>query len=220
MRIGFVLAELFTGSSLSLWPAVASMFPSDGDDCLVVFPGGRLKTAAPLEKMKNSIYRLVNTENLDGSLIWCSTLTGDALPEDVLGNFESMLSRPMVTIERKTDSYPDVPDVRFNAYEGFRSLILHCIEEHGCRRIAYLRGPENHKSAQDRYRAYRDALEEKGVPFDPSIVSDPAPWSRGAESMRQILDERGKVPNRDFDMLVCASDLILYTAAQEHASRG
>ena len=220
MRVGFVLAELFTGSSLSLWPAVASMFPSDGKDCLVVFPGGRLKSAAPLEKMKNSIYRLVNSENLDGSIIWCSTLTGDALPEDVLGNFESMLSRPMVTIERKTASYPEIPDVRFNAYEGFRSLVIHCIEEHGCRRIAYLRGPENHRSAQDRYRAYMDALEEKGVPFDPSIVSDPAPWSRGAESMRQILDERGKLPNRDFDMLVCASDLILYTAAQELASRG
>ena len=49
MRIGFVSAELSTGSSASLWPSVASMFPSGGKDTLVVFPGGRLYSQYPLE---------------------------------------------------------------------------------------------------------------------------------------------------------------------------
>ena len=71
MRIGFVLADLFTGSSVTLWPTVAEMFPDSGRDSLVIFPGGRLQSSSPLERMKNSIYDLVSPDNLDGLIIWC-----------------------------------------------------------------------------------------------------------------------------------------------------
>ncbi|MBP5162023.1 MAG: substrate-binding domain-containing protein [Spirochaetales bacterium] len=220
MRIGFVLADLFTGSSVTLWPAVAEMFPDNGRDSLVIFSGGRLLSSSPLERMKNSIYDLVSPENLDGLIIWCSTLTGDASTDDVIGRFKHMLSRPVVTIAGKTASFPDIPDVRFNAYEGSRALVRHCIEEHHFRRIAYIRGPENHMSSQLRFKAYMDVLSEYGIEYDPDIVTDAAPWSKGAESIRQLLDARGKVPGKDFDVILCASDLMLYSAAQELSSRG
>ena len=220
MRIGFVLADLFTGSSVTLWPAVAEMFPDNGRDSLVIFSGGRLLSSSPLEKMKNSIYNLVNPGNLDGLIIWSSTLTGDASTDDVISRFRSMLSRPIVTIDGKNDMFPDIPDVRFNAYEGSRTIVRHCIEEHGFRHIAYLRAPENHKSSQLRFKAYKDVLAEYGIEYDPGIVSDPGPWSKGAESLRQLMDERGKVPGKDFDILICASDLMLYSAAQELSGRG
>lgn len=220
MRIGFVLADLFTGSSVTLWPAVAEMFPDNGRDSLVIFSGGRLMSSSPLEKMKNSIYDLVSPDNLDGLIIWCSTLTGDASTDDVIGRFKHMLSRPVVTIAGKTASFPDIPDVRFNAYEGSRALVRHCIEEHHFRRIAYIRGPENHMSSKRRFKAYMDVLAEYGIEYDPDIVSDAAPWSKGAESIRQLLDARGKVPGKDFDVILCASDLMLYSAAQELSARG
>ncbi|MBQ9809552.1 MAG: hypothetical protein IJM52_00185, partial [Spirochaetales bacterium] len=158
MRIGFVLADLFTGSSVTLWPAVAEMFPDNGRDSLVIFPGGRLQSSSPLERMKNSIYDLVSPDNLDGLIIWCSTLTGDASTDDVIGRFKQMLSRPIVTIAGKTDRFPDIPDVRFDAYSGSCALVRHCIEEHHFRKIAYMRGPENHMSSQLRFKAYMDML--------------------------------------------------------------
>ena len=220
MRIGFVLADLFTGSSVTLWPAVAEMFPDNGRDSLVIFPGGRLQSSSPLERMKNSIYDLVSPDNLDGLIIWCSTLTGDASTDDVIGRFKQMLSRPIVTIAGKTDRFPDIPDVRFDAYSGSCALVRHCIEEHHFRKIAYIRGPENHMSSQLRFKAYMDMLAQYGIEYDPEIVTDPAPWSKGAESLRQLLDVRGKVPGKDFDVILCASDLMLYSAAQELAARG
>ena len=220
MRIGFVLADLFTGSSVTLWPTVAEMFPDSGRDSLVIFPGGRLQSSSPLERMKNSIYDLVSPDNLDGLIIWCSTLTGDASTDDVIGRFKQMLSRPMVTIAGKTDKFPTIPDVRFDAYSGSCGLVRHCIEEHHFRKIAYIRGPENHLSSQLRFKAYVDMLAEYGIDYDPEIVTEPAPWSKGAESLRQLMDNRGKLPGRDFDVILCASDLMLYSAAQELAARG
>lgn len=220
VRIGFVLAELSTGTANSLWPSVASMFPPEGSDTFVVFAGGRLNSTDSLEKMRNSIYRFVTPENLDGAIIWGSSLTGNARSIDVIEHFRHMLPKPIVTIDSKTKDYPGIPDVRFDAYEGSRLITEHCIEAHGARRIAYIRGPENHNSAQERYHAYLDVLKEHGMQVDESIISDPMPWESGDLAMRQILDKRKKLPGKDFDFIVCASDLMLYRASLELSAHG
>ena len=220
MRIGFVLAELSTGTANSLWPSVASMFPPEGNDTFVVFSGGRLNSSDSLERMRNSIYRFVTPENLDGAIIWGSSLTGNARSIDVLEHFRRMLPKPIVTIDGKTRDYPGIPDVRFDAYEGSRLITEHCIEKHGARRIAYIRGPENHNSAQERFRAYLDVLEKHGLNVDKSIISDPVPWESGDLAMRQILEKRKKLPGKDFDIIICASDLMLYRASLELSAHG
>ena len=38
--------------------------------------------------------------------------------------------------------------------------------------------------------------------------------------MRQILEEREKIPGRDFDTILCASDLMLYKASLELSRHG
>ena len=220
VRIGFVLAELSTGTASSLWPSVASMFPPEGDDTFVVFSGGRLNSSNPMEKMRNTIYRFVTPDNLDGAIIWGSSLTGNAKSIDVMETFRRMLPKPVVTIDGKTGAYPGIPDVRFDAYEGSRLITEHCVMEHGAKRIAYIRGPENHNSAQERFRAYLDVLKEHDIPADTSLISDPVPWEAGDRAMRQLLEKRGKLPGRDFDFVVCASDLMLYRASLELSSHG
>lgn len=219
MKIGFVLSELYTGSAASLWPAVASRF-ADSDDCLVMFPGGRLRTTASTEQMRNSIYRLVNPENLDSSIIWCSTLTGDVRSSDVLENFTDMTSLPMVTIDGKTQAHPEIPNVRFDSYEGSSFLVRHCIEVHGAKKIAYIRGPETHNAAQERFQAYIDQLKMHKIPYDGNLVADPTSWWGGDIAMNQLLQERHLVPGKDFDTLICASDLMLYKASQVLAEHG
>ncbi|MBQ5364642.1 MAG: hypothetical protein IIU49_01100, partial [Spirochaetales bacterium] len=63
-------------------------------------------SSSPLEKMKNSIYSLVNPGNLDGLIIWSSSLTGDASTVEVINRFRHMLSRPIVTIDGKNEMFP------------------------------------------------------------------------------------------------------------------
>lgn len=220
VRIGFVLADLVSGSATLMWPSIASMFKDSGKDCLIVFAGGRIKGSAALDLTKNSVYRLVNGENVDSTIVWSSSLTGEVRAEEVLDYFSEMLGRPMVTIDGKTESHAEVPDVKFDAYEGSSFLVRHCIEEHGARRIAYIRGPEFHNSSMERYTAYLDELRGHGLEPDMRLVADPRPWAEGAESMRQLLDERGLVPGRDFDTLLCASDLMLFSASRVMAEHG
>ncbi len=56
-------------------------------------------------------------------------------------------------------------DNRLGAYEATRHLI--CL---GHRRIAHIQGPLKYQVSHDRYQGYCDALNEAGIPLDPTLV--------------------------------------------------
>jgi len=59
---------------------------------------------------------------------------------------------------------------------------------HGCRRIAFLRGPEGHEDSYWRETGYREALEAHAIPFDSGLIA-PGEFNRNAAaaSVRNML---------------------------------
>jgi len=209
-RTGLILASIHTGSALNLWTGLASEADRSGG-AFFIFPGGRLDSRPDAEYLRNSIYRLVNTENLDALISWGSSI-GGAVPADELDNFHASFDPlPYVTIAHKMNGHPCVS---FDAYTGMKELVRHFIRVHGARRIAFLRGPETHVSAEDRYRAFLDALAEEGLSPDGTaqLVSDPFPWSAGEAAVVQLYETRKLVPGKDFDTLIGASDMMVFSA--------
>jgi hypothetical protein len=100
------------------------------------------------------------------------------------------------------------------------AVVLHFIDEHGARRIAFLRGPEHHASAQDRLRGYRDALMAAGLNYDRQLVSGTFDWGNGNGAVSQLVESRGLVPGRDFDALIGSSDMMTVPAIQYLHERG
>lgn len=210
-KVALLLASIHTGASNELWSEIAKLARSSGDS-LFVFPGGRLECEENQEHLRNAIYPLVNADNVEGVLTWASALAGSVPVEDVQTFLTSLGSLPCVSIGMKRQGYPVVS---FDAYAGVQSVILHCITRHNSRRIAFLRGPENHFSAQDRYRAYCDTLDQTGLVFDPRLASDPHPWTEGAAALSQLVEERHLKPGKDFDTLACSSDMMMFAAGKQ-----
>ena len=211
-RLGVILASIHTGSALNLWTSLASEADRAGVS-LYVFPGGRLDSMPDSEYLRNSVYRLANEENLDALISWGSSI-GGAVPIEELDSFHASLDPlPYVTIAHKMKGHPCV---RFDAYTGMKSLVTHFIRVHGARKIAFIRGPSSHASAEDRYRAYRDALSDAGIACaDASpLISDPFPWSEGGSAALQFFEERRLIPGQDFDTLIGTSDMMVFSAVQ------
>lgn len=216
MKIGFMLASIHTGSSNNLWAVLADMASRSGD-ALYVFPGGRLECREDFEYLRASVYSLANADNLDGLISWGSSLGGFVPISEVSQFHEQFKELPYVTIGMKKTGHPDIS---FDAYAGLKSEILHCISIHGARKIAFIRGPVNHLSAEDRYHAYLDTLQECGIPIDERLISDPTSWSAGELALDQLVVERGLVPGQDFDTLICASDLMMFRAGKRLEDMG
>ncbi|NMB88454.1 MAG: substrate-binding domain-containing protein, partial [Chloroflexi bacterium] len=214
--IGFLLASLHTGASRALWPGLLDAARQQ-DVNLICFPGGRLKSPDAYENQRNAIYDLAGELCLDGLVTWSSSLGGVLGPAEIKQFHQRYLHLPMVSMAQFMEG---MPTVSVDSYHGMRALLAHLIEHHGYRRIAFIRGPEGHYYAQERYRAYQDTLQAYQLPFLPELVTRPLRWESGATAVQILLDERGLRPGTDFQAVAAVSDLLALWALKTLQARG
>ena len=109
-----------------------------------------------------------------------------------------------------------------------REAIIHLIEEHGYRRIAFLCGPENADWAVERLRAYTETLTDYGLEVDEKlIVPAPTTWEfagpkigPATQQINILLNERKLEPGLDFEALVGATDSLIQEAVRTLQERG
>lgn len=214
--IGFLFASLHTGASLVIWPSLLNAAIRQ-DVNLICFPGGRLQAADSFETQRNAIFDLVSNRSLDGLITWSSSLGGVLGPAEIKSFHHRYHPLPMVSLAQFMEG---MPTVSVDSYLGMRALLGHLVMEHGFKRLAFIRGPEEHYYAQERYRAYLDSLQTFNLPLDPRLVTRPLPWEAGAEAIEILLDERGLKPGVDFDAVVAVSDMMAIWAMKTLQSRG
>jgi signal transduction histidine kinase/CheY-like chemotaxis protein len=214
--LGFLLASLNTGASRALWPGLLDA-AERLDVNLVSFPGGRLHATTAFEHQRNQIFDLASVECLDGLVTWASSLGGVLGPDETNAFHLRYTGLPMVSLAQFMEG---LPAVVLDSYQSMRALLNHLIQEHGFTRLAFIRGPEEHYYAQERYRAYLDALQANELPLDPQLVTRPLRWESGAEAVKILLDERGLKPGKDFQAIVAVSDMLALWALKTLQTHG
>lgn len=213
---GFLLASLYTGASRALWPGLIDS-AARHDVNLICFPGGRLRATVAFESQKNVIYDLAGKACLDGMVTWASSLGGSISSSEINAFHQRYQPLPVVSLGQFMEG---MPTVSVDSYHGMRALLEHLVIQHGYRRLAFIRGPEGHFYAQERYRAYLDTLQAHDIPLDPQLVTRPLRWEAGTEAVKILLDERGLRPGVDFQAVAAVSDLLALWALKALESRG
>ncbi|MBN1812401.1 MAG: substrate-binding domain-containing protein, partial [Anaerolineae bacterium] len=185
---------------------------------LICFAGDRLRDPTGSSSPANVLYDLVSSEAVDGLVSWASSVGGSLEHDEIVQFHRRYHPLPMVSITLPMEG---CPTVLIDSYTGMQDVIAHLIESHGCHRLAFMHGPESHYYAQERYRAYVDALEAYGIPLDPDLVTGYGDFvlSTGVEGIRLLLDERKLRPKIDFDAVVTVSDLPALGALNELQAR-
>lgn len=100
---------------------------------------------------------------------------------------------------------------------GMRAIIRHLIEEHGYKRIAFIRGLSGQLESEDRFEAYRSELKAHDIRFDEKLVvdGDYTPES-GRAAVHTLLDERGI----RIQAIAAANDRMAFGALEVLQQRG
>ena len=156
---------------------------------------------------------------VDGLIIWSSALdwiVNEAQTEAFCRRFSPL---PVVSVGH---AFAGIPSVLVDNYQGMRDAVCHLIEHHGHRRIAFLRGPEGAQEEELRFRAYRDALSDHGLPLAAELISGHTNWDRsdGPVAIADFLDARGLRPKRDFDAILSVGDDMACGALETLQARG
>jgi sigma-B regulation protein RsbU (phosphoserine phosphatase) len=134
---------------------------------LLCFVGGSLPRDPASANARHRIYQLCGRHNVDGVLLLSGTLTHEVGPLGLTEYCERFKSLPICNIGVEL---PVGTSVLIDNEAGMREGILHLIRDHGARRIAFIRGPLASSEAEARFSAYRIALAQSGLTFEPKLV--------------------------------------------------
>lgn len=217
LTIGYLASQIQDGIGQLLWAGVSDA-ARQHDVNLISFPGGRLREANGLPSPASILYDLATPKNLDGLISWASTVGGTLEREEIIQYHARYRPLPIVSLGLELDH---IPCVSVNGYLGMSEAIRHLIEMHSFHRIAFIRGPEYHPYAQERYRAYSDVLGRYGLVLDPNLVTPPGEFAQatGTRAIQILLDERRLRPGADFQAIVAVSDQQALGALRELQAR-
>jgi two-component system cell cycle sensor histidine kinase/response regulator CckA len=212
--IAFLTAAVEDHFSLSMWTAIVDAAHEKNANVISI-AGGDLDVLPEKTLSKCSVYRAANEDLIDAVIIYGSKL-GTNIPQSLFHEFcHQFTSKPVVSIGQHIEG---IPAVLSDNYDGMHELVRHLIDEHGYRRIAFIRGPEGQIEAETRLQAYKDALSESDIQIDPELISQPGTWEApsGEEAVRLFVDER----DLDMEAIVSANDTMALDAMWALRNRG
>jgi len=182
---------------------------------LVCFVGGKPSSLMTPGQIQDSygLYDLAKSDQFDGLILASDIAHG--LSEKEVNNFcRTFAPTPMVAHAIEADG---VPKLIADNEKGMKAILRHMIEEHGYKRIAFIRGIEGQIEAEARFQAYKDELEIHNIPFSEKLVveGDYTPDS-GRTAINTLIDERGV----RFQAIVAANDRMAFGALEALQMRG
>ena len=198
-RIGVLVDSLRKTYQTTLLAGISEIaYRRDVD--IVVFAGGVLGAPRSDGINRNFVFDLCDKRSLDGVIILGGALGNFLGPASVAELCARLAPLPLASI---AIAPPGVPGLLVDEAPGMRQALEHLVVRHGCRRIAFIRGPSVNAEAEHRYAIYRQVLEERGLEFDPNLVCEGTFEKAAGEAAVELLVDERKV---HFDGLVAAND--------------
>lgn len=119
----------------------------------------------------------------------------------------------MISVGAKTEG---MGCIEFDDYHAMSQMVRHVICEHGVRKLAYIDGPKEYSDAAKRAQAYKDVLEEEGVPFDSHWFFKGDYSVEAGTYVVSELDRMHRIP----EAIICANDCMAAGAIMELQDRG
>jgi diguanylate cyclase (GGDEF)-like protein len=212
--IGLQIDQLVSGYARLLIAGV-----TDGcrelDANLIVFSGRVLHSPRGHEYQNTVIFDYIRPGTVDALVM----ATGTQCTYQSVDRFRDHTRRfagiPLISVGIRIDG---VPSILIDNRIGILEAMEHLAGEHGYRRIAFLKGPEQNPEADARFAAYREAVRARGLDDDPELCIAGDFNMSGARLALAAYLSRHRRP--DFQALVSANDEMAIAAAQVLSERG
>jgi len=166
---------------------------------LICFVAGKIFSPLNWERSRTILLEFVQPGQIDGLIVLSTAIGIYVNKQSVYEMLDKFTDFPIVTIGQSYDRYFSVFT---SSYNGMKQNVNHLILEHDCRKMAFIRGPAGGFEAESRFTAYKDALKEHGIPFDPKLVyQGNFLYNSGSEAVEYLVNNQ-----ISFDAIISAND--------------
>lgn len=144
----------------------------------------------------------------DGAIILDSRMDNECLKRCAGANY------PLILLDRVLE-HPGIKSLVVNNYDPMCEL-MQMLVDRGNRKFAFLGGLDFTEDNIDRYRAFRDVLEQNGIPFQSENYYTGDYRERSGQKAAKIIMLAHELP----DVLVCANDNMAIGAIRYFKAQG
>ena len=155
------------------------------------------------------LFDIADAENLDGLIVISSAIFDVHNAEQVQGFFARYSPLPIVSIGMQVPGYASVT---VDSHIGFEKLVDHLFTKHGYQRPLFIKGPNGHLEADERYNVFYRALEnKKDLIEDPVVLTGDFSIESGRDLILEYLDTHYAA---DIDVIIASNDNMALGAMQ------
>lgn len=196
--IGVIVPDIVTHFYASIISGIEEVAREKGYYIVIASSG------ESLAKEKESVINLLKSR-VEGLIVCISQETNN------FEHFELLIQNeiPLVFFDRVVESL-EVPSVTVDGAEAAKNVTRH-FYENGCRRIAYISGPEHLNISKQRKEGYLNGLKECGLLFNPDLLVECSLNTDEASLATQKLLSVKQIPDAIFGI----NDTIAFAAMKE-----
>jgi len=185
---------------------------------LLYFAGEAYRSPYYFDTLANILYDQITQKSVNGLILMSNLLSSYTSYQVFLERCLQFHPLPVVSLGTALAS---IPSVVANNFNGMYKAVSHLIEEHHLTRIAFLRGPQEHPDAIERFNAFTQAMEAHGLPIEESLLLQ-GNYKRasGVTAVQELFDIRKKKPGKDVQAFVCCNDYMAAGVLLELQLRG
>jgi DNA-binding LacI/PurR family transcriptional regulator/signal transduction histidine kinase len=197
--IGFFIDWVENPYQCSLYSGVKDR-AGEKDVNLLTFVGGAIYSPRNHEHSRNSIYQVANKENIDGLIISSGSVSRFVNKEQFASFVHAYNMIPRVSICQEIEN---IHSILIDNTSGLRRMLIHLIQDHGYRNIAFVCGLEGNFDADMRLHIFKETLSEFSLPCHPGLILPGDFTSQsGVRAAQMLLDN----PGIKADVVLTAND--------------
>lgn len=206
--IAFLTRSLIDATGREMWKGIVSACQKDRIP-LITFRG------PVLNKGQGSIiYHLLTDDSVAGIISWASS----DVDKKTFDFYKKFQKTPLVCMTFKIEGKPLIIT---DCKAGELELIEHLITVHHFTKIAFIRGPETHIYAKERFEGYLEGLQKHGIQINEDLISPYGGWSinDGIKAVNGFI-EKGLKIGQDIQAIVAVGDNVAIGAQEELIRKG
>ncbi|MDP4181482.1 MAG: diguanylate cyclase [Bacillota bacterium] len=212
LTLGFVMDTVVSWADTDYYQSLIlsgiSEFAEQKDINIMCFVAGKLHSYQDWESSRNILYEFIDIDKVDGLILLTSAIEAFDSSSYTINKLINCKNIPVVTIGDKYEGYHSVS---VDNVTGMGQVVDHLIETHGCKRLAFIKGPEGSLESEVRYHAFCDSLKKHNLSvIDELIYNGNFLISSGVEAVKYL-----DANNLEFDAIVAANDIMAVGALEE-----
>lgn len=213
MRIGIIMGRVYKETNRRMLQGILEQAYSLGMSAAVFTLTQENNDELSVHGEEN-LLNIINFSLLDGIIYAPYSFSSDKSRQCIKAFLKEKCTVPVISTDKGENGFDSV---WYDDRAEIAEITSHLINDHGCRKIFCLTGPDYNDVAHSRMAGYKDAMSKAGLPFSEDDIIFGDFW---CHSGKRLADEIAEGV-RDFpDAVVCTNDSMAVALCDELAAKG